>query len=65
LTVLVPAGSGATSIANVRENPRIALTISHIPTHRTMQFKGSVACDGDGADREQATRYRSCSADLA
>jgi hypothetical protein len=60
LTVLLPATTGAVSIANLRENPRIALTISHIPTHRTVQIKGKVLAirDGGEAERELATRYR-------
>lgn len=60
LTVLVPAATGQTAIANLRENPRIALTISHIPTHRTIQLKGKVLeiREGGEADRAFATAYR-------
>lgn len=68
LTVLVPAATGATSIANLRENPRLALTLSSVPTHRTVQLKGTVRAirDGDEHDRELATRYRALFAeDLA
>lgn len=68
LTVLVPAATSVTAIENLRENPRIALTISHIPTARTVQLKGTVLDirDGDDADREHATGYRQLfSEDLA
>ncbi len=68
LTVILPAATGAVSIANLRENPRIALTASHIPTHRTIQIKGKVLAirEGDESDREFAARYReSFTVDLA
>jgi hypothetical protein len=65
LTLLLPAATSAVSIANLRENPQLALTLSHIPSHRTMQMKGPVLAirDGDDADRELATRYREKLAD--
>ncbi|HEX5060499.1 MAG TPA: hypothetical protein VFV99_14125 [Kofleriaceae bacterium] len=65
LTVLLPAATAAASIANVRDNPRLAVTLSHIPSHRTIQVKGKVIAvrDGDDADRELATRYREKLAD--
>jgi hypothetical protein len=65
LTVLLPAATGALSIVNLRENPRVAITLSHVPSHRTMQIKGSVLAirDGDEADRVLATRYRELFAD--
>jgi len=60
LTVILPAATGATSIANLRDNPKIALTLSHIPTHRTIQIKGKVLAirEGTEEDRELAIRYR-------
>jgi hypothetical protein len=60
LTVLVPHATGKTAIANLRENPRLALTLSQIESHRTMQIKGVVldVREGNDADRELATRYR-------
>lgn len=60
LTVLLPAATAKASIANLRENPRLALTISHIPTHRTVQVKGQVLAIRDGAedDHRLAQRYR-------
>lgn len=68
LTVLVPAATSATSIANLRENPRIAITVSHIPTHNTVQLKGNVLAIRDGGDveRELGLAYRAeFSKDLA
>lgn len=60
LTVLLPKATAATSIANVRENPKLALTLSEIPSHRTMQIKGAVLAvrDGSDADHELAKRWR-------
>jgi hypothetical protein len=60
LTVLVPSATGATSVANVRANPRIAVTLSEVPTHRTFQVKGRVLAvrDGDADDHALARRYR-------
>lgn len=60
LTVLLPAATAQTSIANLRANPRIAVTASHVPSHRTYQFKGPVLAirDGNDDDHALATRYR-------
>lgn len=65
LTILLPAATAAVSLANLRENPRIAITLSHIPSHRTMQVKGTVLAirDGDEGDRTFAVRYRELLAD--
>ena len=68
MTLLVPAATAVTSIANLRANPRLALTLSHIPTHRTVQVKGAVLAirDGDDRDRALAEKYRALFAeDLA
>ncbi len=60
LTVLVPVAVAATAIANLRENPNIAITQSHIPTYRTIQIKGTVReiRDGSDDDHRYATSYR-------
>jgi hypothetical protein len=60
LTILIPARTGEVAIANLRENPRIAITISHIPTHRTVQLKGKVLeiREGGEVERAHATTYR-------
>lgn len=65
LTVLVPAATGAVSIANLRGNARLAVTLSHIPTHRTVQVKGKVLGirDGDEGDHALALRYRALFSD--
>lgn len=68
LTVLLPAATSVQTIENLRANPRLALTVSHIPSHRTMQIKGTVAAinEGNEADQYFATRYRAAlSEDLA
>jgi hypothetical protein len=66
LTVLVPAATAVTSIANLRANPRLAVTLSEIPSHRTMQVKGAVLeiRDGSEDDRALATRYRAMFSDV-
>jgi hypothetical protein len=65
LTVLLPAATSATSIANLRANPRLAVTMSQVANHRTMQVKGPVLAirDGNEDDRALATRYRLLFAD--
>jgi hypothetical protein len=59
-TVLLPAATAGDTIANLRSNPRLALTMSQIPSHRTLQMKGRVLAINEGteADRYFATRYR-------
>jgi hypothetical protein len=60
LTVLVPSAPGAVTLANLRATPRIAVTLSHIGTHKTVQIKGRVLAVRDGTedDRAYARRYR-------
>jgi hypothetical protein len=60
LTVLIPAATGAASIANLKSNPRLAMTLAHIPSHRTVQIKGTVTAvrDGTAEDRAHAEHYR-------
>ena len=68
LTVFLPAATAADTIANLRDNPRLAVTVSHIPSHRTMQIKGSVLAIREGGEDDHyfATRYRAALAeDLA
>jgi hypothetical protein len=59
LTVLVPSATSAVSLANLAANPRVAVTLCHIPTHRTVQVKGRVLAvrEGGEADRALATVY--------
>jgi hypothetical protein len=65
LTVLLPAATSAVSIANLRENPKLAVTAAHIPSHRTFQLKGRVLSirDGNAEDRALAEEYRRLFAD--
>lgn len=65
LTVLLPAATAKASVENLRDNPRLAVTLSHIPSHRTMQVKGAVLAVRDGSedDRQLAIRYREKLAD--
>ncbi len=68
LTLIVPAVTSAIAIANLRENGRLALTLSHIPTYKTMQVKGKVLAirEGDEGDRGVSNRYlRAFADDLA
>lgn len=60
LTIIVPVATSVTSIANLRDNPRIAITCSQIQTHRTIQLKGDVReiREGSEEDRAFATAYR-------
>lgn len=54
LTLMIPAATGATAIANLRANPGIAITLSKIPTYRTVQVKGKVLAIRDGTDDDHA-----------
>jgi hypothetical protein len=54
LTVIVPVATSAASIANLRENPRIAITCSQIQTHRTIQLKGDVLAIREGSEQDRA-----------
>ena len=65
LTLIMPAKTGATSMANLATNPRLAVTLSHIPSHRTVQVKGRVLAirDGGADDRVLAETYRRLLAD--
>ena len=68
LTLIVPARTGAIAMANLAANPRLAVTLSHIPSHRTVQVKGAVLAvrDGGDDDRALASAYRErLAADLA
>jgi hypothetical protein len=60
LSVIIPDVTGRTSLDNVRDNPRLAVTLSQIPTHKTIQVKGAVVGVRPGveADRALAIRYR-------
>jgi hypothetical protein len=59
LTLLMPQVTGVTSIANLRVNPKLAVSISEILTARTMQVKGTVLAirEGSAEDRAHARQY--------
>lgn len=63
--MLLPAATSTRAIADVRENPRLAVTVSHVPTHRTFQLKGDVTAvrDGTPEDRALSEHYRQLFAD--
>ena len=42
LTVFLPQATADIAVANLRSNPRIAITASQVETHRTVQMKGRV-----------------------
>lgn len=68
LTIFLPVATAAQTIANLRANPRIAITLSEIATHRTLQIKGAVIEIGDARPEDHAyvNRYREMfAADLA
>jgi hypothetical protein len=54
LTVLLPVATSVQTIDNLRANPRLAVTLSHVPTHRTIQVKGSVRAIRDGGEDDRA-----------
>lgn len=68
LSIFLPVATAAQTIANLRVNPRIALTLSEISTHRTLQIKGVVLEMGDANDEDHTyvNSYREMfAADLA
>ncbi len=58
VTVFVPEVVGAKTVADLRENPRLALTLSHPMTHRTIQLKGRVDAVRVAAPEERAVVSR-------
>jgi hypothetical protein len=59
LTVLLPRATGAVTVANLRANGRLAVTMSEIETLRAVQVKGTTLDirDGDDADRTLTETY--------
>lgn len=53
VTVFVPAANGARTVANLRDNGRIAITESLPQTHETLQLKGTVTGIRDAAEPER------------
>lgn len=59
LTVFLPAATAEGTLANLRDNGRIALTLASTD-HRSVQVKGRVLeiRDGEEAERQTLERYR-------
>ena len=55
LTLWLPKATGEVAVANLRENPRIAITASQIQTHRTVQLKGNVLEVREATEADRAT----------
>jgi Pyridoxamine 5'-phosphate oxidase len=66
LTVFLAAATSARAVANARANGRIAVTLSHPPTHRTVQVKGTVMEVREAAadDRPLIEKYVGAFADI-
>lgn len=60
LTVFLPAATADSTLANLRDNGRIAVCFSRAADHRSIQVKGRMLDEraGDEADREVVERYR-------
>lgn len=59
LTVYLAAATSGRAAANARANRRLAITVSHPPTHRTYQIKGTVldVRDAGADDRAVIEKY--------
>ena len=65
LTVYLAAATSAQAIANLRDNGRLALTVSEMTTHVTVQIKGTVreVREAREDEREIVERYRAMFSD--
>jgi hypothetical protein len=65
LSVFLPEATASASIANLRENGRIAIIFSRPRDHRSFQVKGRASSvdAADAADRAVVDRYRASFAD--
>lgn len=59
LKLFVPVANGARTLANLRDNQRIAITLSRPLTHETVQLKGTVTHmrDADASERAFTDAY--------
>ncbi len=66
LTVYLAAATSVRAAANARASSRMAITVSHPPTHRTYQIKGAVldVRDATADDRPLIEKYVDDFADL-
>jgi hypothetical protein len=60
LRIYVPVDNGALTLANLREDARIAITMCRPITHQTIQVKGRAAAirDADPSERPVVEAYR-------
>jgi hypothetical protein len=60
LTVFLPAAYGARTVANLKDNGRVAVCFSRPADHRTLQLKGALVelRDATAEERERVDRYR-------
>jgi general stress protein 26 len=60
LTVFLPAATAERTLANLRDNGRIAVCFSRPEDHRTIQVKGRAVAvrEADAAERALVERYR-------
>jgi hypothetical protein len=65
LTVYLPETTATASVANLRDNGRIAVAFGRPADHRTIQVKGQVVeiAPADDEDRERIERYHSALAE--
>jgi Pyridoxamine 5'-phosphate oxidase len=54
VSVFLPGPSSARTLANLRDNGRIAIGLSHPPDHRSLQLKGRVSALEPATDEELA-----------
>lgn len=60
VTVFLPTAVGGRSVANLRDNGRLAVAMSRIADHHTVQLKGAVVRMelADATQRQRVERYR-------
>ena len=65
LTVFVPAATGTRTVANLRENGRIAVFLGRATDHASLQVKGTVlaVAEATPGDRAAVDRYRAALAE--
>jgi hypothetical protein len=66
VTLFLPRATGAKSLANLRDNGRIAVCFSRPADHRSIQLKGRILAldDATPSDRPVVDRYRAALSDV-
>jgi hypothetical protein len=54
ISVYIVDGVAAKTLANLRENGQLAMTVSHPPDHRTLQIKGRLVALTQATEEERA-----------